>query len=95
MDSKYIGETEKNLQAIFSKAESKESSLVFDEADALFGIHPSSQRESGFLLHPVFNSHRSESQMMRYIKMLENKDLVIEYLHDFIGKLHHETECCF
>jgi glycine dehydrogenase len=33
------------------------------------------QRQSNFLLHPNFNSHHSESQMMRYIKMLENKDL--------------------
>ncbi len=28
-----------------------------------------------FLTHPVFNTHHSESQMMRYIKQLENKDL--------------------
>ncbi|MBV9987781.1 MAG: aminomethyl-transferring glycine dehydrogenase [Chitinophagaceae bacterium] len=33
------------------------------------------QRSSGFLTHPVFNTHHSESQMMRYLKMLENKDL--------------------
>lgn len=32
-------------------------------------------RTSPFLTHPVFNSHHSETQMMRYIKMLENKDL--------------------
>ncbi len=32
-------------------------------------------RTSPFLEHPVFNSHHSESQMMRYIKSLENKDL--------------------
>ena len=32
-------------------------------------------RTSSYLTHPVFNTHRSESQMMRYIKMLENKDL--------------------
>jgi glycine dehydrogenase len=32
-------------------------------------------RTSSFLTHPVFNTHRSESQMMRYIKSLENKDL--------------------
>jgi glycine dehydrogenase len=32
-------------------------------------------RTSTFLTHPVFNTHRSESQMMRYIKQLENKDL--------------------
>ncbi len=33
------------------------------------------QRSSAFLTHPVFNTHHSESQMMRYIKQLENKDL--------------------
>ncbi len=32
-------------------------------------------RTSSFLSHPVFNTHKSESQMMRYIKQLENKDL--------------------
>lgn len=32
-------------------------------------------RSSAYLTHPVFNIHRSESQVMRYIKSLENKDL--------------------
>lgn len=35
--SKYIGETEKNLEAVFHKAETKNWILFFDEADALFG----------------------------------------------------------
>ncbi|WP_132056065.1 ATP-binding protein [Pseudocnuella soli] len=35
--SKYIGETEKNLEAVFKKAEAKNWILFFDEADALFG----------------------------------------------------------
>jgi ATPase family associated with various cellular activities (AAA) len=35
--SKYIGETEKNLELIFARAESKGWILFFDEADALFG----------------------------------------------------------
>ena len=35
--SKYIGETEKNLEKIFAKAEHKNWILFFDEADALFG----------------------------------------------------------
>ena len=35
--SKYIGETEKNLNKIFSHAESSNAILFFDEADALFG----------------------------------------------------------
>ncbi len=35
--SKYIGETEKNLENLFAKAETKNWILFFDEADALFG----------------------------------------------------------
>ncbi|HXH18717.1 MAG TPA: aminomethyl-transferring glycine dehydrogenase, partial [Chitinophagales bacterium] len=32
-------------------------------------------RTSSYLTHPVFNTHHSETQMMRYIKALEKKDL--------------------
>ena len=35
--SKYIGETEKNLNSIFHEAQSSNAILFFDEADALFG----------------------------------------------------------
>ena len=35
--SKYIGETEKNLDRIFREAEAGGAALLFDEADALFG----------------------------------------------------------
>lgn len=35
--SKYIGETEKNLERIFQEAENSNTILFFDEADALFG----------------------------------------------------------
>ena len=35
--SKYIGETEKNLEKVFTRAEHKDWILFFDEADALFG----------------------------------------------------------
>ncbi|MGF1925936.1 MAG: aminomethyl-transferring glycine dehydrogenase, partial [Bacteroidia bacterium] len=33
------------------------------------------QRQSAYLTHPVFNSHHSEHEMLRYIKSLETKDL--------------------
>ncbi len=32
-------------------------------------------RKSAFLTHPVFNTHHSEHEMLRYLKRLENKDL--------------------
>ena len=50
-------------------------SFSIDQEATLDHIPGSLTRTSGYLIHPVFHSHRSESQMMRYIKMLENKDL--------------------
>ncbi len=37
MVSKYIGETEKNLEKLFAEAENSNAILFFDEADAIFG----------------------------------------------------------
>ncbi len=36
-------------------------------------------RQSPILQHPVFNKYHSESEMMRYIKRLENKDLSLTH----------------
>lgn len=53
-------------------------------------------RTSGFLTHPNFNTHNSESQMMRYIKKLENKDLSLNTSMISLGsctmKLNAATE---
>jgi glycine dehydrogenase len=55
-----------------------------DRDPVAFDIHHESEpehipaglsRNSAYLTHPVFNTHHSESQMMRYIKQLENRDL--------------------
>jgi glycine dehydrogenase len=35
-------------------------------------------RTSKYLTHPVFNTHRSETQMMRYIRALERKDVGLD-----------------
>ncbi len=40
-------------------------------------------RESDFMDHPVFSSHHSEHQMLRYLKQLENKDLSL--VHSMIS----------
>ncbi|MCZ8175246.1 MAG: aminomethyl-transferring glycine dehydrogenase [Burkholderiaceae bacterium] len=46
------------------------------------GIEPlipeSLRRTSAFLSHPVFNSHHSETEMLRYIRSLSDKDLALD-----------------
>ncbi|MEP7118506.1 MAG: aminomethyl-transferring glycine dehydrogenase, partial [Acidobacteriota bacterium] len=41
-------------------------------------LPPALRRTSPFLTHPVFERHRSESQMMRYLKNLERKDIGLD-----------------
>ncbi|MEQ1584430.1 MAG: aminomethyl-transferring glycine dehydrogenase [Cyclobacteriaceae bacterium] len=53
-------------------------------------------RSTSFLTHPVFNSHHSEHEMLRYIKRLENKDLSMVHSMISLGsctmKLNATTE---
>ncbi|MGB0894668.1 MAG: aminomethyl-transferring glycine dehydrogenase [Parashewanella sp.] len=37
------------------------------------------QRQDAILTHPTFNKYQSETEMMRYIKRLENKDLALNH----------------
>ncbi|GAB4063541.1 aminomethyl-transferring glycine dehydrogenase [Uliginosibacterium sediminicola] len=37
------------------------------------------QRSSAFLTHPVFNTHHTEHEMLRYLKKLQNKDLALDH----------------
>ncbi|MEF1200905.1 aminomethyl-transferring glycine dehydrogenase [Vibrio owensii] len=37
------------------------------------------RRTTEYLTHPVFNTHHSETQMMRYLKQLENKDFSLTH----------------
>ncbi|WMX13902.1 aminomethyl-transferring glycine dehydrogenase [Aureispira sp. CCB-E] len=53
-------------------------------------------RTTAYLTHPTFNTYHSESQLMRYIKMLENKDLSLVHSMISLGsctmKLNAATE---
>jgi glycine dehydrogenase len=42
------------------------------------GIPPELRRKSDFLTHPVFNTHHSETGMLRYIRSLSDKDLALD-----------------
>ncbi|MEO6613012.1 MAG: aminomethyl-transferring glycine dehydrogenase [Chitinophagaceae bacterium] len=66
-----------DLYDLINCFENDKDPVAFDiDQDAeLQHIPTALTRTSSFLTHPVFNTHHSESQMMRYIKQLENKDL--------------------
>ena len=53
------------------------SRALFDQ-DLEPMIPPELRRTSAFLTHPVFNSHHSETEMLRYIRSLSDKDLALD-----------------
>ncbi|HYM21513.1 MAG TPA: aminomethyl-transferring glycine dehydrogenase [Candidatus Kapabacteria bacterium] len=42
-------------------------------------IPESLERTSPFMTHPIFNTHHSETEMLRYMKLLENRDLSLTH----------------
>lgn len=79
--------SEKSLQDFDHEKHSKGLSLNWPEELV---------RKSEYLTHPVFNTHHSEHEMLRYIKRLENKDLSLTHSMIALGsctmKLNATTE---
>ncbi len=64
--------------AIFAAATGKETFTITElTADTM--VPANLVRKSAFLQYDVFNNHHSESQLMRYIKKLERKDLSLNH----------------
>ena len=78
---------------LFEKVTGKKAS---GKTAAAPSIPASLVRTSTYLQHPVFNTHHSETQMMRFIKQLENKDLSLNTSMISLGsctmKLNAATE---
>ncbi len=66
------------LVNIFAKAKRKASVKKINEPRR-WNIPTKLVRTSEFLSHPIFNSHHTETKMMRYIKRLENRDLSLTH----------------
>ncbi|MFN8238162.1 MAG: aminomethyl-transferring glycine dehydrogenase [Chitinophagales bacterium] len=62
------------IASVFAAAIDANYAPAFLEQPAL-QIPENLQRTSEFLTHPVFNTYHSETEMLRYIKRLEAKDL--------------------
>jgi len=85
------------LQAFAGADPARSVSDLDEELDVNWtAIPPSLQRESDFLQHPVFYSYHSETEMLRYLKRLENKDLSLAHAMISLGsctmKLNATTE---
>lgn len=52
--------------------------LPFADATAIAGVPSGLRRDDDFLTHPVFNTHRSETAMMRYLKQLADRDYALD-----------------
>ncbi len=82
------------IQLIFFEFTEKRTKLIFPDLKS--HLPENLLRSSPYLTHPVFNTHHTESQMMRYIKRLENKDLSLMHSMISLGsctmKLNAATE---
>jgi glycine dehydrogenase len=71
-----------DLQAIvgvFASAAGKSPASIDRSASRLDVEYPAGlARTSPFLTHPVFNTHHSETEMMRYLRSLERKDIGLD-----------------
>lgn len=86
-----------DIVSVFAEAQHKNvATVTFDDEKANDHLPSSLSRESEYLTHSVFNAHHSESEMMRYIKHLENKDLSLNTSMISLGsctmKLNAATE---
>ena len=80
LDETATVEDVKQIAAIFAAANGKEAPETVEKLlDGAHEVIPVAlQRTSPYLTHPVFNSHHSETEMMRYMKSLERKDIGLD-----------------
>jgi glycine dehydrogenase len=85
--------------SVFARVAGKETDIISlkGEASVTKSEYPANlSRTSKFLTHPVFNTYHSETEILRYMKSLENKDLSLTHSMIPLGsctmKLNATTE---
>ncbi|WP_126970761.1 aminomethyl-transferring glycine dehydrogenase [Gynurincola endophyticus] len=85
-----------DIVAVFNTTDNTAAGITVANEATYENIPVSLHRNSPYLTHPVFNTHHSETQMMRYMKKLENKDLSLNTSMISLGsctmKLNAATE---
>lgn len=81
--------TRDELQQLYSVISGNDSAIDFEALDSKAQAHESFEkgllRTNEILQHPVFNTHHSETEMLRYLKHLENKDLSLAHAMIALG----------
>jgi glycine dehydrogenase len=67
-----------DLADVFGQGKSADDRETVAE-DTKSAIPKSLVRKSAFLTHPIFNEHHSETQMLRYMRKLESRDLSLTH----------------
>jgi glycine dehydrogenase len=92
LNFRYVGDTEIGIAldetttavdlvtilSVFAEASGKKGEVVAIAPSDSIDWPRELRRTSQYLTHPVFNTHRSETEMMRYIKSLERKDVGLD-----------------
>jgi glycine dehydrogenase len=85
------------ILSVFSEVYNKTTTEIKSKS-ARNRIPGASKRVSSFLSNVIFNSHHSETELMRYIKRLERKDLALNFSMISLGsctmKLMQQQKCC-
>jgi glycine dehydrogenase len=74
LDETTSGDDVKDILSVFALLRGFDPVEDSESGDSL---PPEMVRESEFMTHPIFNSLHSETEMMRYMKKLENRDLAL------------------
>ncbi|WP_298234839.1 aminomethyl-transferring glycine dehydrogenase [uncultured Azohydromonas sp.] len=71
--------TREELQALWKVFAGEQAVPTFTDLERSAPLLPAAlARESAFLTHPVFNTHHSETEMLRYLRGLSDKDLALD-----------------
>ncbi len=85
-----------NILMVFNQSKNIENASIEFEDSTLKNIPNELVRTSEYLTHPTFHQYHSETEMMRYLKRLENKDLSLTQSMISLGsctmKLNAATE---
>jgi glycine dehydrogenase len=74
-----INQVEQLLEIFASASHAQDLGALETRAAKRQAITPTCLRSTGFLSHPVFSQYHSETEMLRYLKRLESKDIALNH----------------